>query len=110
MKKLLACLLSLIMLLTVANSLTFADSATLTTFNIIDIRENIKKIGRASDTDDGIALDWTASGIEFNAECSGDVALKIQASCTSPQSGAHNNDKDCYYTVYIDGVRQNNRL
>lgn len=110
MKKIISSFLALLMLLTVANSITFADNATLTTINITDVKDSIKKLGRASDTDSGIALDWTASGIEFTADCSGDVALKIQASCSSPQSNAHENDKDCYYTVYIDGVRQSNRL
>lgn len=110
MKKILASLLSILMLITVIGSISFADDATLTSYSIADIKDNIKKLGRASDTDEGIALDWTASGIEFNANCAGDVALKIQASCSSPVSGAHDNDKDCYYTVYIDGVRQNNRL
>lgn len=110
MKKFLASLLSILMLITVIGSISFADNATLTSYNVSDIKDNIKKLGRASDTEEGIALDWTASGIEFNANCAGDVALKIQASCSSPVSGAHNNDKDCYYTVYIDGVRQNNRL
>ena len=110
MKKLLSSLLSILMLVTVIGSISFADNATLTSYNVIDIKDNIKKLGRASDTKEGIALDWTASGIEFNANCAGDVALKIQASCSSPDSNAHDNDKDCYYTVYIDGVRQNNRL
>ena len=110
MKKLLSSLLSILMLVTVIGSISFADNATLTSYNVIDIKDNIKKLGRASDTKEGIALDWTASGIEFNANCAGDVALKIQASCSSPDSNAHDNDKDCYYTVYIDGVRQNNIL
>lgn len=66
-----------------------------------DLKKNeayLKVQGRSYELDDGIACDFTASGIEFNAICGGNI--KLTANCTS----------DTYYTVYINGVRQPERL
>ena len=46
-------------------------------YNIADNLENIKVIGRSLAADGGISIDWSASGIEFNAECRGKVVLTV---------------------------------
>lgn len=56
--------------------------------------DKIKISGRSFDVEDGIACDFAASGIEFNAVTAGTV--KIKAEC----------DAVTYYTIYIDGIRQ----
>ena len=56
--------------------------------------QKIKVSGRSFDVEEGIACDFAASGIEFNAVTAGTV--KIKAEC----------DAVTYYTVYIDGIRQ----
>ena len=65
-----------------------------TTFYLEEQTSLIKVSGRSYDVEDGIACDFSASGIEFNALTTGDI--KITAWC----------DALTYYTVYIDGYRQ----
>lgn len=62
------------------------------------IKNKIKIYGRSLDIVDGIACDFSASGIEFNAYLAGDIKMVVNSNGTS------------YYTLYIDGVRQVNRL
>ena len=113
MKRLLSLLLTVALMISVicAAAVTTAQAAV----TEVSVNENIDKIrlvGRAFAIDSGIACDCTASGIEFTAECEGDVALTIQAKCVGAGSGSanHDNNKDCYYTVYVDGVRKDERL
>lgn len=75
-----------------------ADSATSASYKLKENEEYLKVQGRSYELDDGIACDFTASGIEFNAVCGGDIELT--ANCTA----------DTYYTVYINGIRQSERL
>ena len=56
-------------------------------------------IGRSKRTDDGIICDHSASGIEFQGYMTGDVTF-IVASIKD----------DTYYTVYVDGVRLEERF
>ena len=63
----------------------------------------IKRLGRTSQSQLGIVCDHTASGIEFRAVMKGDVKVKV----TSKQ--VKSNSPKSYFTVYIDGVRQNKR-
>ncbi len=108
MKKLLSVVLSLVMLFTLFGTvLVFADNPT--TYNILDVKSQIRTIGRTEEVSNGIACDWTASGIEFNAVCSGDIAIGMTSTCADQgNKGSYN--KDCYFTVYIDGVRQGYRV
>lgn len=58
----------------------------------------IRFIGRMQDVDGGVFCDFTASGIEFSGKMVGDVKLFLTC------------DRDTYFTVFIDGVRSDNRL
>ena len=113
MKKLLSIILTVALMMSVfcAAALTSVQAAG-TEFSITENIDKIRLVGRAFAIDSGIACDCTASGIEFTAECEGDVALTIQAKCVGAGSGSanHDNNKDCYYTVYVDGVRKDERL
>lgn len=61
------------------------------TYNIAENLENIKVTGRSLVCDDGVTIDWSASGIEFNAECRGTVTLTVTSS------------EPCKFLVYVDG-------
>lgn len=58
----------------------------------------IRFIGRMQDVDGGVFCDFTASGIEFSGKMVGDVKLFLTC------------DRDTYFTVFIDGVRSDDRL
>lgn len=63
------------------------------TFAAAEVLENLKIHGRSAVVGKSVTCDWSASGIEFSADCKGDVYLKMTTT------------KDTYLTVYIDGVR-----
>ena len=63
------------------------------TFAAAEVLENLKIHGRSAIVGKSVTCDWSASGIEFSADCKGDVYLKMTTT------------KDTYLTVYIDGVR-----
>ena len=110
MKKLLSVFLALIMLFAILGTALVA-SAEATTFSLTDedVLSKIRPLGRYEIVDTGIACDWTASGIEFTAECSGDVSITLTAACEDiGKKGSWN--EDCYFTVFIDGVRQSYRV
>ncbi len=77
-----------------------AKEAEATVYDLQENESNLKVSGRSYElaAGEGIACDFTASGIEFNAFCGGDIKLK--AKCTAVT----------YYTVYVNGVRQAKRL
>lgn len=109
MKKALSVLLSVLIILSACGIIAYATDSNNTSFSVLDIIDNIRTIGRTEEVASGIACDWTASGIEFTANCEGDVAITVTSSCTDVGSkGTYN--KDCYFTVYIDGVRQSYRV
>ena len=60
-------------------------------YNIAENLDNIKVTGRSMAADGGISIDWSASGIEFFAECRGDVLLTVTSS------------EPCKLLVYVDG-------
>lgn len=78
----------------------------MTVFRALDVKDKLKIIGRYSEVENGITCDWTASGIEFAADCEGDVMVGV----ISAKPGAVSYDGDSYFTVYVDGVRQARRL
>lgn len=61
-------------------------------------REHFKRFGRMQETKSGITCDFTASGVEFWGLMQGDVTISL--SC----------DRDTYFTVFVDGVRQAERF
>ncbi len=74
------------------------DELSSKTYNISDDYMYFKLIGRMQDVDDGVSCDFTASGIEFDGVMTGEVVLSL--SC----------DRNTYFTLYIDGVRSEERL
>ena len=75
------------------------------TVDILSVIDKVKVIGRSEQTESGITCDWTASGIEFTAECEGEVSVGV-----SVKKAASSYSGDCYYTVYVDGERSSQRL
>ena len=109
MKKVLSVLLSLLIIFATCGVIAYATDNSNTSYAILEIKDSIRTIGRTEEITSGIACDWTASGIEFTANCEGDVAITVTATCTDVgNKGTYN--KDCYFTVYIDGVRQSYRV
>ena len=57
---------------------------------------------------EALSCDFTACGIEFAANCSGKVTMEVMSSVPTygkePESPAV-----CYYTVWVDGVRKDQR-
>lgn len=69
------------------------------------VLQNLKIMGRY-ENDNGVSLNWTASTLEFNIYGGGDIAADIIYKSTKAQSGY----EKIYFTVYVDGVRQSERL
>ena len=115
MKKILSFILALIFCISIA-SCTGADKAPITDDNASDGAqdkapeivdevyslsediENFKTHGRTAVSDMGLICDTSASGIEFNAYIEGDLKIALGV------------NKDCYFTLYIDGVRSEERI
>ena len=72
------------------------------TYTIKPNLSSIKLVGRTTMVGNYVTCDWSASGIEFTADCKGTVKLKIKG-----DGGQHT----CgYFSVYVDGVKQTNRV
>ena len=74
------------------------------TFNLSYNFRKVKMLGRSSVDEAGIICDHSASGIEFNGVMNGDVYVDLTT--RSIKSGCNTT----YFTVYIDGERQPERL
>ncbi len=68
------------------------------TYSILDAYDSLKLHGRTYLMPRGLACDFTASGIEFSVCAEGAVEMNVVV------------DRDTYFTVWIDGVRQEGRL
>ena len=68
------------------------------TYHFCKNRENFKRFGRMVELTDGLTCDFTASGVEFWGRMQGNVTVSL--SC----------DRDTYFTVFIDGVRVEERF
>ncbi len=69
------------------------------TLGVADNTETVfKTLGRTYKRNDGLACDFTVTGIEFHAYCADSVYVKINSSALT------------YFTVYIDGIRRADRL
>ena len=73
-----------------------------------DIADSFKFLGRNTVASNGIICDHSASGIEFSAYIEGDVKLCASVSMRVTPAGAY--EANTYYTVYVDGVRQEKRF
>lgn len=77
---------------------TFITNAETTVYPITEITGKYKTQGRTIIKDDLILLDWSASGIEFVADCSGKVDVTFDA---VKVTGGDTNG--LYFTVIVDG-------
>ena len=68
------------------------------TYYITSYLDNFKLHGRTSAINNGLACDTSASGIEFNAYIEGDLKMQLSVS------------QNCYFTLYIDGERVEERI
>lgn len=66
--------------------------------------DKIKLLGRSTLSNDGVICDHSASGIEFRGTMKGDVVLEMVT------AGVKNGCNTTYFTVYVDGERQPERL
>ena len=66
--------------------------------------DKVKTLGRTSYSSNGIYCDHSASGIEFTGMMVGNVVLDVET------SGVKSGCTTTYFTVYIDGERQAERL
>ncbi len=98
MKNIIVYLLCSILLMA---TFSFGASAATNTFNITDLEGKYKTQGRTELVDGALFMEWTASGIEFKANCSGDVSIKVNA------TRLQQNDRGgIFFTVIVDGVVQ----
>lgn len=68
----------------------------------------VRHLGRTQVLSTGIAVDHTASGIEFKGTFQGDVKLTIKSD--SSHAPYDKLISSSYFTVYVDGVRQSTRF
>jgi len=81
------------------------------TENVLKLAQNSSKVrhlGRTQTLSTGIAVDHTASGIEFKGIFVGDVKIKIKSD--SSPAPYDRGISSSYFTVYIDDVRQTTRF
>ncbi|MBE6959545.1 MAG: hypothetical protein E7448_02335 [Ruminococcaceae bacterium] len=107
MKRFLACILALLMVLSMAACATPEDQTPATEVENVYAQQNyalrgvsnkLRLLGRASVANNGIASDHTASGIEFEAYIQGEFRFTV--SCSA----------DTYFTVFVDGERLEQRF
>ena len=80
----------------------FADIEFLegTTYSVKQMERLIKTQGRTRFEGDTLMLDYSASGIEFKANCKGDVFVTFDTQYLKDKSSYGG----CYFTVVVDGV------
>lgn len=105
MKKILSIILSCLLILGMIPFGVFAEEATATTYTIPEMAGKYKTQGRTSIVNNVLMTDYTATGMEFIANCSGDVSVTFNASSFSNKY-AGTDLGGCYYTVIIDGVKK----
>ena len=71
---------------------------TLKSYALADNASSFNFLGRTSMTNEGLICDQSATGIEFTAYMEGEVSVKVKTVA------------ECYFTVYIDGVRSDERI
>lgn len=96
-----AAMLCCFCLLAVFGSTSLPVSAAEQEYLLTEHTDKYKTQGRVLLTGECLLVDWTASGIEFEANCEGDVYVKFQVDAISS-----NEKQGCYFTVIVDGVTQ----
>lgn len=109
------CMIITVLTLYVLWSTLIMTSAAQSNYHIGDLNGKYKTQGRTQVLNDGICLEWSMSGIEFQADCVGDISIivdDVDFSWNNPiNMPTENRGKDTgglYYTVIIDGVKQYN--
>ena len=102
--KLIAVILSVILMLSCFFVTTSAAEEALPGTPITELAGKYKTQGRTPIVNDTLMLDWTAAGIEWEANCSGDVTVTLNA--TRMGHTDVEADGGLYFTVYVDGVMQ----
>lgn len=75
------------------------------TYTMAEMKDQLKVLGRSKAYGTSISGDWSACGIEFAAHCKGDVAVTVTV-ITIPED---NYEAGSYFTVHVDGVRDETR-
>ncbi len=76
-------------------------AASETEYTLSEMTGHYKTQGRIYKTSNRLYLDWSASGFEFSANCSGDVYVTFQVdSVNTGETGG------CFFTVIVDGVEK----
>ncbi len=86
----------LCMLLGISLSGLTVSAAGSTTYSVSDMQGHYKTQGRVYNDGTKLYPDFSASGIEFVADCEGDVYVNFEV----------NGSSTCYFTVIVDGVTQ----
>ena len=94
-------LCALCVLLMLATMLPLGVSAE-AVYPLAQYKDNFKTQGRVAWVGDTLMLDWTVAGIEFTADCSGDVYMTVDAQSITDTSSVGG----VYFTVVVDGVAQ----
>ncbi len=76
------------------------------TYTATEFIGSVKTHGRTSVESVGLACDLSSSGIEFNAYVEG----KLTADITVAKGNEDSLKDDCYFTVYVDGSRSEQRF
>ncbi|MBO4326083.1 MAG: hypothetical protein J5950_02285 [Clostridia bacterium] len=63
-------------------------------YNFVDNADRFKLCGRTAVESSGVSCDWSAGGFAVNAYCRGSITLKLGIAGS------------CYFSVFIDGVKQ----
>ena len=80
------------------------------TYNIAETLSSIKTHGRTSVISEGLVCDFSSSGIEFNAYIEGALTIDIKVEQGIKVTTYDARNDDCYFTLYVDGVRSDERL
>ncbi|MBQ8212606.1 MAG: hypothetical protein IJZ80_01250 [Clostridia bacterium] len=75
-------------------------------YNFTEILDKVKVYGRMSTSTLGLELDHTAAGVEFNAYIEGSLTVTVNIA----KGGSDSVNDNCYFTLYIDGVKSETRF
>ncbi|MBQ9544536.1 MAG: hypothetical protein IJV00_05365 [Clostridia bacterium] len=73
---------------------------TLRVYKLTNFKDHVKVQGRSATVDNGVAVDWSGSALEFRLNCSGDVFVSAIGSYATSLGDGNSN-----FTVYVDGVQ-----
>jgi len=98
MKKILALIISAVLIMTCIPIFASAETVYILKNNI----DKFKTQGRTSFVNDVLMIDYTASGIEFEANCQGDVYVEFDTLSIRDSADIGG----CYFTIIVDGVKK----